>query len=330
MSARMFWSRFAQDEPWREQIRRRMAWQEWVVRCGEPNCASHARMQPAIFARVNGLMYNNRWYHALNCTKGTLTNQCEEILRTFKEMIPKRHRLPLGLLLVNRGAITSQQLRNALERQRLTGKHKLGYWLREAGNLRETHVASALGQQWGVAVFPMGERTIRNLEEMGLPFPVFATSKAVPVHQNGKGGAVHIAFSERVDHTLLYAVEEMLGCRTIACMGAESEVNQALEEWQRRCVESEICFDTVREAWEIAETVCSYAAQLNAKQIKLARAGAFLWAAYFGNGARRNVLFRAPTAGRVEHKRANVERIKDFREVGDIRSDSVRESAEPI
>jgi hypothetical protein len=40
-----------------------------------------------------------------------------------------RHRIPLGLVMLEQGWITSGQLRQALEAQRAAGAGRLGHWL---------------------------------------------------------------------------------------------------------------------------------------------------------------------------------------------------------
>ena len=63
-----------------------------------------------------------------------------------------RHRVPLGLLMMHQGWISSSQLRSALEAQRIAGTGRLGQWLVRQKAVTEEMVAKALGLQWSCPV----------------------------------------------------------------------------------------------------------------------------------------------------------------------------------
>src|ERR1700761_7373859 len=63
-----------------------------------------------------------------------------------------QHRVPLGLVLLSRGAITQEQLRKALEAQRKAGRGRLGEWLIRQKAVNEEQVTKALSAQWNCPV----------------------------------------------------------------------------------------------------------------------------------------------------------------------------------
>ena len=294
-------------------------WNRWTVRCGAPDCKQGGTAKLSLLAKYFGVHYDNRWYHHSDCLKTALTARLSQTLQSYENGSERVHRLPFGLLMVNRGAISSEQLKEALRLQREAGYGKLSHWLEQIVPLDEAEVTAALGQQWGCPVFRPG-RSVFVAPDGKVPFPILAAAKAVPVHSTLAGKQMHIAFSERIDHTLLYAVEDMLGCRTIACVSPDSLVQEALETLRRHDTGTEICFDTVRDAGEMAATVCSYAIQMEARQIKTVRAGAYIWVGFFRKQARRDLLFRVPGTGIAAAVR---ERIKGNSEGADNRKDGV-------
>jgi hypothetical protein len=303
-------------------------WNRWTVRCGAPDCKRGGAAKLSLLARYSGVHYNNRWYHEMECLKTELTARLSQTLQTYADGRERAHRLPIGLLLVNRGAISSQQLKEALRLQREAGQGKLSYWLEQIAPLDEAEVTAALGQQWGCPVFRPTSRSVFVAPDGNVPFPILAAAKAVPVRSSLAGKQMHIAFSERIDHTLLYAVEEMLGCRTIACVSPDSMVREALETLRRRDTGTEICFDTVRDAEEMAATICSYALQMEARRVKTVRAGAYIWVGFFRKEARRDLLFRVPGAG-ADVAAASRERIKGNQPVDDNRKGGVSDAVKP-
>lgn len=238
--------------------------------------------------------------------------------------------MPLGLLLVKRGAITPGELREGLRLQRQAGTGKLGYWLRQFTSLEEDQICAALGQQWSCPVFPLDPRTSPPLTPYFPPYPLLAAAKAVPAFATRGGRQWHIAFSERIDHTLLYALEEILACQTFPCVSRESAVNEALEHLRKRATGTEISFDSVRDPGEMAATICSYAAQMDVREVRVVRAGSYIWVAFFRKGARRDLLFRVPSVPAPRDLEPLLPQIKVFPEAADSRRDGVFGVAESL
>jgi hypothetical protein len=298
-------------------------WNRWTVRCGAPDCKYGGAAKLSLLAKYSGVHYDNHWYHHSNCLKTALNARLSQTLQSYENGRERVHRLPFGLLMVNRGAISSEQLKEALRRQREAGFGKLSHWLEQIVPLDEAEVTAALGQQWGCPVFLPKGQSMFVTSQGEVPFPILAAANAVPVHAAQSGKQLHIAFSERIDHTLLYAVEDMLGCRTIACVSPDSLVREALENLRRHDTGAEICFDTVRDAGEMAATICNYAIQMEAQRIKTVRAGAYIWVGFFRKHARRDLLFRVPGAGVAA---AGRERIKGNSAAADNRKDGVSDA----
>lgn len=125
-----------------------------------------------------------------------------------------------------------------------------------------------------------------------VPFALLQSARAVPVFVSSDGRTLHLAFGERLDHTTLYAVERMLGCRTIACIAEETSVLKSLEELRRGAVTAESPFDTMRDPREIARTIRSYAGEYSASHIAVARASSYLWVRFMSGSLARDLLFR--------------------------------------
>lgn len=294
----------------------------WLQRCSSPDCPRGNRFFPAYLRPRTGLFFDGRWYCSADCARTSLGFRVQNLLSAFLPEKPRNFRVPLGLLLVNRGAITYDQLRDALYKQRAAGQGRLGDWLLKSGYISDSQLTAALGQQWACPVFPLEGRPVPALLAGLAPFVLFQSARAVPVHVSADGGVLYVAFCSRIDHTLLYALEQMLGCRTVGCVASEASVLAALESMSPAVDRHEVCFDTVRDPREIASTIRSYADELRADRISLVRAGAFLWTRFRRGSSTRDLLFRIlPSANSISDRIHQPSKVAPI--PADIRKDGV-------
>ena len=267
-------------------------WTRLTTRCAGPACPKQGKLWPYWLHQHAGLEFDGRWYCSRNCFEPLILSRVHTLLAGFQSEKPRTYRLPLGLLLVNRGAISAAQLREALRRQREAGHGRIGDWLRQTADLSPQQLTAALGQQWGCPVFPLETQEPSAAWCDLIPLPLLESANSVPAHASSDARVLHLAFGERVDHTFLYAVEQMLFCRTFPCVAAVSAVQVQLERFRKLIVGASTAFDTVRESSEMAWTICNYAVELHPQRIALARASAYIWVRFFGTQSSRDLLFR--------------------------------------
>jgi hypothetical protein len=135
-------------------------------------------------------------------------------------------RIPLGLMLLEQGQISEDQLRGALasrqSRIESTGEAiRLAEWLLTSGLLNETALARAIGAQWNCPVFALGTTDTEAMASAVPPFLAEAMG-ALPVRIAG-GRLLCLAFAERIDRSLSYAVEHITGLEVAAGIARESE-----------------------------------------------------------------------------------------------------------
>ncbi|HUI76035.1 MAG TPA: hypothetical protein VLX32_13880 [Candidatus Acidoferrum sp.] len=281
-----------------EEMQSPVSWRERLVpRCSAPDCARANKLFPSWRRRSSGVLLDGRWYCGSSCASGVLSFRVQNLISGFVPPKQRAHRLPIGLLLVDRGAISHSQLQEALRRQRESRRGRLGNWLLQLGYVSDVQLAAALGQQWGCPVFPLTSQPVSSVLPSMAPFTLFQNARAVPVHVSADGRFLHVAFCERMDHTLLYALEQMLGVRTVGCVATEASVLSALEALSPLAPREEISFDTLRDPREITSTISSYAAELRARKLILVRVASFLWTRFLCLSSRRDLLFRILPGG---------------------------------
>jgi hypothetical protein len=122
-----------------------------------------------------------------------------------------RHRVPLGLLMLEQGWITSEQLRGALEGQRANQAGRLGHWLMVRESVSEQLLTRALGLQWSCPVLSLDFHDPEGLSPL-LPRLFLDAFRALPL-RIAAGKLIYLSFEDRLDPALALALERMSGLR---------------------------------------------------------------------------------------------------------------------
>jgi len=307
--------------------RRDAWWRRFAPSCASPLCPHRGKLWPSRLRKNSGVLFDSHWFCEPACFRPHLEYRVRNLLSTFLEQKSKAHRLPLGLLLVEQAAVTHSQLRDALRLQRASGSGRIGDFFLGIGAITEHQLTSALAQQWGCPIFPLERQHPHPSWSALLPLAILDSALAVPAHSNPDTRTLHIAFAERPDHTLLYAIEQMLDCRTVACMAPKSAVAQLLDH-RRATNPPETSFDTVRDPGEITYTICSYAQELRASRVAIARVTAHIWVRFYRKDANRDLLFRILP----DHcsKLTHLPPAKAFSVPADNRKDGVSDATLPL
>jgi Type II secretion system (T2SS), protein E, N-terminal domain len=195
------------------------------------------------------------------------------------------HRIPLGLLLLSRQQLTAAQLRTALEAQRAAiqdkskseSEKKIGAWLQKLGFATEQQVTAALACQWSCPVLRSGAGGLDTGRFSFIPVLLMEFFQMMPVEVVEATRTLLIAFSEGIDYTVLYAVEQMLGYRTEACLVSPSALRKNLEAQAPHRRSTDVVFDRTEDVGECAHIIGNYSAKVKAEEVRFARCGEHLW-----------------------------------------------------
>ena len=122
-----------------------------------------------------------------------------------------RHRIPLGLLMLEKGWITQAQLRAALDAQRAAGTGRLGEWLVRHRAVSEIQVTRALSLQWGCPVLALEFHEPAHLAGV-MPRLFLDAFGSLPLRAVA-GNVLYLGFEESLDPVLALAVQRMNGLR---------------------------------------------------------------------------------------------------------------------
>jgi hypothetical protein len=238
------------------------------------------------------LLFNGRHHCSLECFERAVEAASREMMAAPQPRRKRGHRLPLGLVVLQRGQISEEKLKRVLQAQREARSGRIGEWLRRLGGLTEEQVTQALGAQWACPVFPL-RRSQHFLDAAELvPLPIQDSVRMLPVHYLAPGRSLYVAFPEAVDHSALYALEQMLDCRAHPCLADESAFEEAMDRVRSRPRPREACFDSLRDPWEMARAARNHALSLAAREARLVSCGEFLWMRLSGPESQSHLAFK--------------------------------------
>lgn len=187
--------------------------------CGNPDCRSGWLH---LWRSRTGPLFEGSWNCSEECTAGRMRVAVRRELEGRAAGSERhRHRVPLGLLMLEQGWINEKQLRSAVENQRVQGAGRIGQWLMAREGVAEDLVTRALGLQWSCPVLPMHAH---DPEALGPLLPRFFVDAfgALPL-RIAAGKVIYLGFEDRLDPILALALERISGLRVESGIVAASQ-----------------------------------------------------------------------------------------------------------
>jgi hypothetical protein len=259
-----------------------LAWHEFWLKvappCGHADCLHTQTLWARLRGKPRGVVIQGLRYCREDCLERALTDALRRV-RSPLSRATAPHRIPLGLLLLSRQQLTVEQLRTALATQRAAGRGKIGEWLLALGFVSEQQLTAALARQWSCPVLRPNSlnMSVATRRAPQIPVTLLEDFVMLPVDYVESTETLHIAFGEGIDYSVLYAIEQMVGCHTEVCMVAPSFVRERLQALSGHRGESEVVFDRVADGEEFSRIIRSYCIRLSAAEIRLAGCGPHLW-----------------------------------------------------
>jgi hypothetical protein len=262
-------------------------WRDWPE-CANPACTAKSLMH-AVSKRNAGMRLFEQWFCGPDCFEAGARQKIVELLslRSAQEK-PPAMRMPLGLLLLSRGVLTQEQIKLALDQQRQTGAN-FGEAVQELGFATQQHVTAAVAAQWACPVFSLGDRTLP--QEVHIPGCLLQMYGMLPVHFSEIGRRLMVGFVSRVQHHILYTIEQITSCTATPCFISATEYRKHMQSLAAAEVENELVFDRNNSTAEIAKLVRNYVSQTGAEQARFGMCRDHLWVRILGR-QEMDLLFR--------------------------------------
>lgn len=291
--------------------------------CQSPACTVRRRLWRRLRWRHCRICLQDAWYCAPQCFEMALLRHLERhvapalhrhfelhrfaqqgdqrrngsIRTTLDEPVgyAANHRIPLGLLLLSRGQLNNTQLRAALERQQAQGG-RIGECLESLGFASESQITAALAVQWSCPVWPATEASASDCVKL-LPVALLRALRIYPLRFVAATRTFYLASSDRLDHSLLYAIGQMLQCQTEPCVMRPSVLHAFLAGIESIPHGADMLFERPDGYEEIARITCAYVLKLGVQQVRIAACRNYIWARLSAGGDVANLLFHFPLWG---------------------------------
>jgi hypothetical protein len=247
-----------------------------IARCANPGCRSGWLH---LFRKGTRPVFEGGWTCSRECTEARVRLAVgRELAGWLPVEAPHRHRIPLGLLMLENGSITSAQLRRALEAQKKGGDLRIGEWLVRLGCADEAAVSRALSMQWGCPVLSLCAFSAAAVNG-AMPRLLLEAFGAVPIRIAARK-ILYLGFEQRVDSALAFSVERMTGLRVESGVVESSAFKKASGELRRTA------FPPVEFAEAISESAAAHALAKSVERLqplasRLVRVHEWLWLRMF-------------------------------------------------
>ena len=256
--------------------------------CSSPSCTGSPTLWQRLHSLETGTFLDGKFYCRPRCLEIALAAEIAR-LRAMPQPVQPPNRIPLGLLMVARGKLTHLEVRAALEAQHRARYGKIGDWLEKLGFATEKDVTAALALQWGCPL--LSSLNPAAVDWPGsIPLPILEAFQMLPVNYVEATRTLYLAFGERVDHAVLYAIEKTLGCSTQPCVAPSRSIRRQLESFRQAPRPRDVEFVT-RDLSEISRITSSYLNRLSPEEARLSRVRRFIWLRLRARSTAMNLLF---------------------------------------
>jgi hypothetical protein len=265
-------------------------WTAWRMRCSNSACGRKRLLMPNLFRTYVGIYLGKEWFCGPECFEAFLNGTITAAIVSKQVNEPsKTRRMPLGLLLLQRGVLTSDQLALARAKQQADGVN-LGAAAQDLGFATAEQVTAAVAAQWSCPVFALGGRSLSL--PVHVPRRLLEEYEMLPVHFVEADKRLMVGFVTRVQYQILSTIESITGCDALPCFITAKDFQRHLQACGAPAPENEIIFDRPMATSEIARMGRNYVSQLGARETRLGMCRDYLWIRIWSNQHQTDLLFR--------------------------------------
>jgi hypothetical protein len=274
-------------------------WKDMHSVCALRSCRNTMLIRSVPQRRV-GVQVGQLWYCSVDCFVGAALSRLSELSDERIVEMPHRPRLPIGLVMLSKDYLTGEQLRYATAQSQLHGE-ELEIVLLRLGLASERQLAQARAAQWGCPL--VKQDRIGQAVEADIPATLLRSSCAVPLHYSVPAKRLLLGFVYRVEHTLLHALEQVIGCKAEPCFITATECDLQMTRVTGVPGYEEMVFDQPMTPMQMANTLGGLAVEISAREANFVNCRDYIWTRLSGRRRRLDVLFRARRkidAGKIE------------------------------
>jgi len=247
-------------------------------------------------AEKAGIKIREGWFCSSQCFTAAAEQEISELLTSGQRQANQLPKMSLGHSLVQRGLLTTTQYKRAMDKQREAGG-EIDELLMQFGSVTEKQITAVRAMQWGCPVFSVQDYAAQA--GVHIPLLVQHLYAAIPLHYVAATKLLLVGFVRRIEYGLLYAIEQITGCKTQACFVTPSDFQTRMEQMElakEQCGDiaaTEEKFDQVQSPAEMARILCSAGIDMEAAEATFGRCNQYVWARLKSDRKEMHLLFRA-------------------------------------
>jgi len=251
-----------------------------VVKCNGDSCGRWLTLRHISGRRI-GIAMRDCWYCSSRCFKAAAEAQFSQLLIAGPVQVNHVSRMSLGLMLVSRGLLSTEQLKKATEEQKKKGG-ELGEILVRRGLVGEKQLTAVRAAQWGCPVFSTQKRGLPT--SIQIPKTLIEHYSMLPLHYVAATNRLLVGFVHSIHYELLYVMEQMTGCKTEACFVTPSDFKMQMEKRKHTegmaelSAPNELKYDTTQTPAEMAHILGSYGFDIEVEEAVIGKCKDYLWA----------------------------------------------------
>jgi hypothetical protein len=262
-------------------------WKSMYAACSLAACRNTLLMR-SVQSRV-GINIGPAWYCSVDCFAAAARSKFSALSGGSLPETPHIPRRSIGLVLLQKGALTDDQLRFALAQSKLRGE-ELEATLARLGLANERQLTAARAAQWGYPV--LGQDRLGQLVQADIPSILLQNCTAAPLHYSLAAKRFLLGFVYRVEHSLLNALEQVTEFRAEPCFITPTEYAEQMERLTAAPDCEEVVFENPQTSAQMAKTVAGFAVEVAAREARFAQCREYVWARLSGKRRKIDVLFR--------------------------------------
>jgi hypothetical protein len=236
-----------------------------------------------------GIALAEDWFCGPECLELALRARFADVIRQLKPVeAPRPARVPMGLMLFQRGSMTEEQFKAALEEHRSSGA-RIGDVALQLGFVSEEQVAAALAAQWGYPVCQM--KGVLPRTPLQIPTLLMQMHQILPIQVQEDSRKLVLGFATRIDHAVIHGIEKVLDCVVAPCFITITDYRAGLNVLIARASE-QVIYDRVCTTMEMSEIVAKAVVDSAASGLSYGLCREYLWTRISSADKQMDLLFR--------------------------------------
>jgi hypothetical protein len=248
-------------------------WDEQTA-CGNPDCAGRWL---SLWKDRRRPIFERQWGCSAKCIRRLVTSAIRREAGDASMQSDERshrHRMPLGLMLLELGWISPVQLNHALARQKREQTGQIGHWLIAECGVDKHLVTRGLAMQWGCPVLTTDGCDVQAMA-LAVPKVLMEAHGIVPLKITA-GARLYVAFADRPDASVAFAMERMNGLKVESGIVDSAEWVNARDRL-RACEGVSSVLDEADDSEDLVRKVSSTVVGLQPRASRLVRVHRFYW-----------------------------------------------------